>query len=391
LFGRCRFLLGAGLGAAGVLVGRLALPGFLRPDPPRELTDEQNDFVDGCLDGVDRAAIWDVHAHLLGLGKGTDCFVSERMRSHVHPIQRFQFDVYLASAGFTPETEDRDYLDRVAELQKLGNAPGRVMLMAFDMVVDEEGVEQPDQSSFHTPNDYALEAATLHPEVEAIASIHPYRRDAPGRLRAAVALGARAVKWLPGAMHIDPASALCEPFYSVMAELDIPLITHAGAEAAVESAVEHYGDPRRLLSPLEQGVRVVVAHCASLGEADGESAFSRFLTLMDDPAWEGQLFGELSAMTQVNRCGEPLRAIIERSDLHPRLLNGSDYPLPAVDPLVSTLRLRQMGYITGEERRLCNGVYRRNPLLFDLVVKRCLRVDGVGLGASAFETRRHFL
>ena len=391
MFGRRRFLLGAGLSAAGVLAGRLALPRLLRQDPPRALTDEQSDFVAGCLDGVDRAAIWDVHAHLLGLGKGTECFVSDRMRSHVHPIQRFQFDVYLASAGFTPDTEDRDYLDRVAELQGLGNAPGRVMLMAFDMVVDEEGYEQREQSSFHTPNAYALEAATTHAEVEAIASIHPYRVDAPERLRAAVLAGARAVKWLPGAMHIDPASPLCEPFYSVMAELGVPLITHAGAEAAVASAFEHYGDPRRLLSPLEQGVTVVVAHCASLGDAEGESAFSRFMTLMDDPTWEGQLFGELSAMTQVNRCGDPLRTVLERTELHPRLLNGSDYPLPAVDPLVSTLRLRQMGYITADERRLCNGVYRRNPLLFDLVVKRCLRVDGVGFAASAFETRRHFV
>ena len=95
-------------------------------------------------------------------------------------------------------------------------------------------------------------------------------------------------------------------------------------------------------------------------------------------------------MTQVNRCGEALETVLERTDLHDRLLNGSDYPLPAVDPLVSTLRLRQLGYLDGEQRRLCNEVYRHNPLLFDLVVKRSLRSGGQGFGDEVFHTRRHF-
>ncbi len=391
MFTRRRVLAGALLGVTGTLAGRLALPSLLRRGPPEALPEGLQDFVDEQLEGLDRAQVWDVHAHLLGLGQGTDCFVGEGMRSHLHPIQRLQFDVYLASAGFSPDTDDRAYLERVAELQRLANAPGRVMLMAFDVVVDEEGREQAALSAFHTPNAYVLEAAQTWPTVEAIASIHPYRPDAVERLRASVEAGARAIKWLPGAMHIDPASPLCAPFYEALAELDLPLITHAGAEAAVESAVEEYGDPRRLQLPLELGVRVVVAHCASLGQVDERPAFDLWLEMMEDPRWEGQLFGEISAMTQVNRCGPPLRTVLERTDLHPRLLNGSDYPLPAVDPLISTLRLRQLGYLDAEQRKLCNAVYRHNPLLFDLVVKRCLRSGGQSFAAEVFQTRRHFV
>ena len=42
--------------------------------------------------------------------------------------------------------------------------------------------------------------------------------------------GARAVKWLPSAMGIDPASAKCDRFYEALNRLDLPLIAHAGLE-----------------------------------------------------------------------------------------------------------------------------------------------------------------
>ena len=58
----------------------------------------------------------------------------------------------------------------------------------------------------------------------------------------------------------------------------------------------------------------------------------------DDKKYEGLVFGEISAMTQFNRCGTPLTTILEREDLHDRLVNGSDYPLPAVNVLIRTAR-----------------------------------------------------
>ena len=40
-------------------------------------------------------------------------------------------------------------------------------------------------------------------------------------------------------------------------------------------------------------------------------------------------------MTQVNRAGPALAEVIERTEWHARLLNGSDYPLPGVMPMFS--------------------------------------------------------
>src|SRR4029079_2466094 len=76
----------------------------------------------------------------------------------------------------------------------------------------------------------------------------------------------RAVKWIPAAMGIDPASPRCDRFYAALARLDVPLITHSGLErAGVSGYSQDLGNPLRLRRALAAGVRVVVAHCASMG------------------------------------------------------------------------------------------------------------------------------
>jgi len=67
-------------------------------------------------------------------------------------------------------------------------------------------------------------------------------------------------------------------------------------------------------------------------------------------------------------------------------VNGSDYPLPAINVLIRTSTLRKQGYITTEERVLLNEVYDYNPLLFDFVLKRAIRLPGTDqrLPASIF-------
>jgi mannonate dehydratase len=97
---------------------------------------------------------------------------------------------------------------------------------------------------------------------------------------------------------------------------------------------------------------------------------------MDDKRYEGLLFADISAMTQYNRIGRPLTTVLQRDDLHERLINGSDYPLPAVNLLVRTGALVRQGYIKSEERVCINEIYDYNPLLFDFVLKRTIRIPG---------------
>ena len=95
-------------------------------------------------------------------------------------------------------------------------------------------------------------------------------------------------------------------------------------------------------------------------------------------------------MTQFNRAGVPLRRTILATDLHPRLVNGSDYPLPAIDPLIRTGLLVDRGFLAAEERGPINELYEQNPLLFDFVLKRTVRVGEARYGREVFETRRVF-
>jgi uncharacterized protein len=209
------------------------------------------------------------------------------------------------------------------------------------------------------------------------------------------------VKWLPAAMNIDPASPQCDRFYHTLHQLDLPLITHAGLERAVIGSGEHdFGNPLRLRRALDHGVRVVVAHCASMGE-DRDidrgpigayvQSFALFARLMREPRYEALLFGDISAMTQANRAGPALARVIEEEAWHARLLNGSDYPLPGVMPVFSVDQLVSLGLIAERAAPILKEIRLHNPLLFDFVTKRTLRSAGKALGARVFETRRFFM
>ena len=116
--------------------------------------------------------------------------------------------------------------------------------------------------------------------------------------------------------------------------------------------------------------------------------FDLFMRLMNDKRYEGLVFGELSAMTQFNRIGKPLTTVLEREDLHERIVNGSDYPLPAVNVVIRTKPLVKAGYIDDDERRSLNEIYDYNPMLFDFVLKRTIKLPGSNkrLPSSVFMT-----
>lgn len=390
---------------AGAVGLRLALPHWWRVDGFGEYDAETAAFVARCYEGIDRTRMVDVHTHVVGLGyDDSGCWVNPALRSVWHPVRNLQFDLYLAGAGIDDdETADRRYLERLLALHRHANPQGRVTLFAFDWHVREDGTVDRDRSTFHTPNEYVLRLAREHPDVVPCASVHPYRRDAVERLEAALDAGARAVKWLPNAMGIDPASPRCDAFYDVLARRRVPLITHGGHESAVDAAeLQELGNPLRLRRALDAGVRVCIAHCGSLGECldlDASTptqadAFALFLRLAGEARAADLLYADTSAITFVNRAGEVLPTVLGDPVLQRRLVHGTDYPVVAVDPVTSTRWLVWRDLLDREAARLCEKVFAVNPLQFDFVVKRSLRVhDGERASAfapSVFESARMF-
>jgi len=366
--------------------------------PSGPLSTAALELIAKAWQGLDPKRVIDTHVHVVGLGRGgTGCTVGERLQSALNPLEYMKFSIYLEASGVKDlDHADQQYAERLRALLKAQSPHGRALLFAFDRAHDEAGKPMLEASEFFTPNEYVLALAQAAPDLFVpCASVHPYRADAVDALEKAVAGGAVAVKWLPNAMNIDPSSAKCDAFYDAMVRLQVPLITHAGEEKAVHAEeAQRLGNPLHVRRPLGRGVTVVMAHCASLGtnpdlDASGGSGpwvdnFDLFMRLMAEPQWNGKLFGELSAMTQVNRVGRPLRTLFEHPELHSRLLNGSDYPLPAINALLQTGAIVQAGFLTEAERTVLNEIDQHDPLLFDFVTKRTLHLGEVHFPGSVF-------
>jgi uncharacterized protein len=363
-----------------------------------------HEVIRTAWEGIDPSRFWDCHVHIAGVGDGDPgVWINPQMKSVLHPWQNLQRRFYLnAACSETEGKVDEDFVRRLLHYLDAFPAGAKIMLLAFDFNHDFSGAQREGLSAFYIANRYAAELVQRRPErFEWISSVHPYRQDALEALDWSAKQGARAVKWLPSAMGIDVASARCDRFYDALVRLDLPLLTHGGAEQAVHGAsIQEYNNPLRLRRPLERGVRVVVAHCASLGEhvdldlsADGPrvDAFSLFGRLMDEPRYKNQLYGDISAVTQANRASASLVTLLTRSDWHARLINGSDYPLPGVMPLFSLRRFVEQDYLNETEAAVLSEIRRYNPLLFDLVLKRSLAKEGRRFAPVVFESRRLFL
>ena len=369
---------------------------------PRQLAD--HDLVRAAWEGLDPKKVWDVHAHLVGTGDSPSGIrLNPKMRSLLHP-EAFGRRAFFLNAGCA-DTDNRSadvaYVERLNGLLEAYPAGAKVLLFSFDRTFRGETEIDWDHTDFYVPDAYVREIAKRHAgRFEWVASIHPHRGDCVTALEEAKREGARAVKWLPSAMGIDPASERCDRFYAAAARLDLPLISHAGLERAVGGVDrQDFGNPLKLRRALKAGVRVVVAHCASMGQdrdldrgagAPSIDSFELFARMMDEPQHAGRLFGDISALTQTRRAKVALDRVMRTPAWHSRLLNGSDYPLPGLMPIFSPNYLVAAGLLDAAAAPVLTEIRRHNVLLFDFVTKRALRADGKRLPAAVFETRGFF-
>jgi mannonate dehydratase len=365
----------------------------------------RHDLVTAAWEGLDPERVWDSHAHLVGTGDSSSGITINPDMERVLNPTNYARRLFFLNAGCAYDVPggsvDRAYVRRMLDLMGGMRRGVKLLLFAFERAYGEDGKRQDALTSLYVPDGYARELAREHPRYfEWVASIHPYRADCLAALAEAKRDGARAVKWLPGAMGMDPASPRCDRFYEAAARLDLPIISHAGLERAVLGTdTQDYGNPLRLRRALDAGVRVVVAHCASMGQdrdldkgPNGPlvDSFSLFERLMQEKKYEKNLFGDISAMTQVTRAGPTLAKVVEREEWHPRLLNGSDYPLPGVMPIFSVDYLVSLGLVRESAAPVLKEIRAHNPLLFDFVLKRHLRSNGKALARNIFETRPFF-
>jgi mannonate dehydratase len=407
LLTRRRFL-GALAGGGALAVGYPLA--WISPPPKLDdltLSDAAQALVAKAWLGLDPTRVVDGHVHVLGLGVGgTGCYVHPDASSWTSPVRMLKTRFYKGAAGVYDDARaDELFVERLVDLWSHQHPRGKALLLAFDANRDTSGHVVPAMTEFYVPNEYVASLVQRYPDdFLYCCSVHPYRPDALDELRRCAAAGAVACKWLPNAMGIDPADPRCDPFYELLAELKITLLSHTGEEQAVHAEeLQELGNPLRLRRALDRGATVVMAHCACLGEGEDLDAepdasgqhpkvpsLELFLRLMEDERYTGRLFADISATTQFNRAEPTLRELLTRPHLHARLVNGSDYPLPAIDPLIRTGQLVDLGFLDPAERPAINELYDYNPLTFDFVLKRRLRLqqDGAELrfASTVFES-----
>ncbi|MCP2519241.1 amidohydrolase family protein [Candidatus Aminicenantes bacterium AC-335-A11] len=210
----------------------------------------------------------------------------------------------------------------------------KCVLLAMDMVYDENSTPHPELTHLFVPNSYIVELAKNNKKILLGASIHPYRNDWEEELNFCLENKAVLCKWIPSSQMIDPSHPKCIPFYEKLAEHNLPLLCHAGPEYAIPTSDKNYNEfnnPKYLRTPLELGVTVIIAHCSLpyfwFFDADYQDDFKEFLKLFKEAEEkEWKLFADLSAICTPLRTPY-IEKIIENipSD---RLLFGSDYPIP---------------------------------------------------------------
>lgn len=347
---------------------------------------------------IDPTEYWDSHVHVVGTGDSKNgIWFNPNMDSWTHPILKIQKYFYENGACAADADIDVSTIQRLIDLSAGMPKGCKSLLFAFDWFHDENGKPNRNSTIFHIPNTYAKKLASEHSQYfEWVASIHPYRADAVDALEQVKTEGARAIKWLPPGMGIDPASPKCDAFYRKAADLNMPIIAHTGRENAVQGGNQNYGNPLRLRRALDQGIRVIIAHCASDGTDEDLdygnkriNSLDLFARLMDTPDYHSLVFGEISALTLINHAWA-IKPILERTDWHSRLINGSDYPLPAIMPLINTRQLNQMGLLKSEYLPFLQALKQFHPLMYDFAVKRLIEFNGVRFDKKVFATRQFF-
>lgn len=274
--------------------------------------------------------IIDAHVHIFALSPETGGFLSPKMSSGVvfRVLKRM-----LGMKGNDPAQLDRDFRKRLVKWADESTVDA-MALLAFDGVYDENGNLDRKKTHLYVPNDYAFELASDSSSLFPIASINPQRKDAIDELERVVELGAVAIKTLPNSQNFDPGNLEYKYFWQKMADLKIPLLTHTSYEHTIPPYNQEYGKPERLMLPLENGVVVIAAHCASSGIAHLKEDMHTWLRMLESYP---NLYGDISAMASLSRFTY-IHKVLESDLAQERVIFGSDFPVP-VSPILFARKL----------------------------------------------------
>jgi predicted TIM-barrel fold metal-dependent hydrolase len=248
----------------------------------------------------------------------------------------------------------------------------QAVLLALDEVYDLQGRVHPERTHLYVPNDYLCQLSQEEPKILFGCSVHPYRQDWMEQLDRSITKGTVLCKWIPSSQLINPAHPRCKSFFQKLVNHKLPLLCHAGPEYAIPTSnksYEEFNHPNYLREALEEGVTVIIAHCALpyfwIFESNYQQDFREFLGLVEQAEKKNwHLYADVSALAT------PLRAPYIKKILKKvpaeRLLFGSDYPIP-----LSEFTYHRSHNFFNWLRFLLKVAFLKNPLdKYYLVIKK---------------------
>ncbi len=266
----------------------------------------------------------DGHVHLVGDGSdGTGCWLRRSTLKDIGMAVTISRHCGVPVRSALRHGLDAFYRERLLQ-QLRASSLDALVLLAMDWPHDEAGTPLRDRAAFYVPNDYVLRLARENPgEIVPAVSIHPARKDALEELDRCAAAGARVLKLLPNVHAVDCNDPRYRPFWKRLAEHRMIFLAHTGGELSLPVLRKDLQDPRVLCGPLDCGVTCVAAHCsgrAAVFDKDYVEVLFRMFRCHPN------LYADTSAFFTLFRSATLRKALA--ADVHSRLVNGSDYPIP---------------------------------------------------------------
>lgn len=218
----------------------------------------------------------------------------------------------------------------------------RYVLLAFDWYHDRQGrrlrlPETTDEfgSDIYSSNSFIRQLCRQNPERFLFgASVHPYRPQAIDCIDEVFAAGAVLLKWLPLHQNIDISDPRTVQVLRHCAEIGLPVLVHYNEEFTLTTNHPEWQGLCPALQVLkrlgQQGYMptTIVAHVATPVSAIGDRVpFEQLIEAMLGDFYQAPLYADISALGTWGKAGF-LRELVQRPDLHSRLVFGSDFPVP---------------------------------------------------------------
>jgi predicted TIM-barrel fold metal-dependent hydrolase len=299
----------------------------------------------------------DVHFHVIGNGtdlNNVDNDVYFYADDNNHWFTRILYnmieeDIERQGADFNQDGKfsTEEYFDYVYRILISSKEIDGIVLLGLDAVYDlSTGVIDEKKTDLYVSNTYLNKKVTklnerlqneTDPQIRNKkffmgASVNPNRKDWESELDYVLSdTKAVLIKWIPSTQHIHIEDDKHENFYNVPSNNNMPLLCHVGPEYSFPEGIrrKELDNFRFLEKPLEHGVTIIAAHCATpVFPLIDKNEIKEFHALMKNANQGGniRLWADTSALSLSTRI--PIIPEIVKTFPPKWLIHGSDFPIP---------------------------------------------------------------